>query len=115
MNTQDQNIHFDNAQYDMIMLCVLLCANNQSTVDLIPDFKTSIGSAKSKTDSIGLLIAPQKENTKGTAAMKGILKNNLVAKMFGVSDPFAGYAAKTGNMEWYVAFNNATSTYMTMR
>jgi hypothetical protein len=89
----------------MLMLCVLLCSDNQVTVDQIPDFKTSIGSVKSKTDSIGLLIALQKENTKGTAAMKQILKSNLAAKMVGVSDPFAGYAAKTGNMEWYVAFN----------
>jgi hypothetical protein len=115
MNTTNEKIAFDYTQYDMLTLCVLLTINNQSTTDLIADFKTSVNSVKSKTDAISLLIAPEKQNSTGTAKMKSLLKNELIEKMFAVSNPFAGYAAKQNNQEWYNAFSKAKSTYKAMR
>ena len=82
MNVTNKKQNFNYPQYDMLTLCIELAANNQTTVDLIPDFKTDIAEVKSNVDAITILIAQEKQNTTGTAIQKRELKYSLAGKMF---------------------------------
>ena len=115
MNVQNKNHHFNYAQYDMLTLCTELAAENQSKVDLIPDFKSAINEVGSKLNTVNILIASEQEDTKGTAIKKRELKYALADKMLLVTEPFAGWADSKGNAELFTAFSKPVSTYRRMR
>lgn len=117
MDVANKKQNFSFPQYDMLSLCIELgtAPENEHIVDLIPDFKTTLGIVKSKVDLVTILLAPGSQNTTGTAQQKRELKFTLADRIFEVSDPFAAYADGKGNDEWYTAFSKTIWVYRSMR
>jgi hypothetical protein len=117
MDTQNKKQRFSYTHHDMLTLCTdeATSPENQSTVDLIPDYKSDILRVKSMVDETNLLIVPIRENTTGTAKQKRNLKFDLAEKIFAVSSPFAAFAYGKNDMELYHSFSKTIWNYREMR